>query len=1263
MHFHTLKTTSVAHRDSGTYFRPLLCLTALLCLTQLLLYTPQSALCQEAGAPKDTVKLLTLNITDHPVPASLRNSFVAGFNASLWSRDFTVTDGIRVEIVVKETTFQASGDVVERALKADPDILALQGIFGDTAVEIALPALAKHSVVAFAPITAFSSLRKWNPNVYFVCAEPAAELLALVNHAVNTLRVRRLGFMYLQNEYFGNSDYEQAERFISSMGYEFCGVFTLKSSLSEPAEGGAFNAMWEAFADTRPQAVIVFGAAVEDTAEFIKRMLTDRRTAGAYLLGYSLLQSMLLSVWREAVDNSVRFLSGQVITTGTNPLANDTGFTAIRRFQKAMKTYLSESDQTIFEDHQHFLNYDTDGEMMVAGWITGEVLLQAMSSREWLKDRASFVASLFDQRRYLIDDIVIGDYGSDCRCCFCISGRCRFVKDFRAEKIIGGDLQLDPKECYSAKNMLKSTLVEAAVFMDDSSLAVHTLSEFAIGILAAFDSYDSSTLSSYLALLPIASTVSDAHLALRRTAQDTLVHAVAGIVTEAMLDVSNVTFIDPMLLQPRLNKFRKHVIHLSPTVEQELFVLAQYLGNKTGATAAAVIRCDEAAAVEDVLRRSLVTFGGSLRSAALLAGGDSLAGRLPSSGAVFVVGLADGDAALIAGHLTKHSGVRVFVLFSELSLRYAEFTAAFDGSGSADRLVFATSLPHWADEKTESETVRKFHTAVTNETDRTPLSLRAFANTRVLGSILFGGRGTTAALLARFFYMSPLVALDDMVYGSFYEYGYCPSDGNFDGRSCAVNYGATHISVWSMSRALNPTVPELFPPVTPSMEYVEPVSGGLPLQQLIGIIVGSVAGVVLLVGLLVWLLWRRSARDNANAPKEPTDPVTLVFTDIESSTALWSACPEIMPDAVATHHRLIRALIAKYRCYEVKTIGESFMIASRSVFAAVQLVRELQQSFLHHDWGTSAIDDAYHVFEEGKAAEDDEYVPPTARLDAAVYRQYWNGLRVRAAVHTGLADIRHDEVTKGYDYYGSTSNTASRTESVANGGQVLLTRAAYKALSTAEREQVDVTALGPVALRGVPKPVEMYQLDAVPGRTFAALRLDRGIDVAEGLVDTDGASSSARISGCSTLSGNTHSIAFVLTVMYGIFPPAQRLKLLLPLCERWNVCVPPKANSLCEDDYCRAVIQRLALKAGRVRDRNGDNDDVETLFTMSTFLSMYNRCDSTEGEDKMEVVDFGVVDATSAGRNGSSSSYSVVVDDICSSTWDSDFTIYAKGCV
>ncbi|ORC83529.1 putative receptor-type adenylate cyclase [Trypanosoma theileri] len=147
-----------------------------------------------------------------------------------------------------------------------------------------------------------------------------------------------------------------------------------------------------------------------------------------------------------------------------------------------------------------------------------------------------------------------------------------------------------------------------------------------------------------------------------------------------------------------------------------------------------------------------------------------------------------------------------------------------------------------------------------------------------------------------------------------------------------------------------------------------------------------------------------------------------------------------------------------------------------------------------------------------------------------------------------------------------------------------MTRAAYMALSTAEREQLDVTALGAVAPRGVPKPVEMYQLDAVPGRTFAALRLGREENIAEDNMDDDD-SSSEHVSGCSTLSGTALFTVFVLRMVYGVFPPAQRIKLLLPLFQRWCVCVPPRSDPVGEDTYSNDLIRVLSLRVGRVMER------------------------------------------------------------------------------
>ncbi|RNE97080.1 receptor-type adenylate cyclase [Trypanosoma rangeli] len=116
------------------------------------------------------------------------------------------------------------------------------------------------------------------------------ELLALLRFAVTRLRVLRLGFMYLQNVSFGDRECKLAQRVMSGMGYKLSGVFTVKSSLTGEADPKEFDAAWERFAVTRPQAVIVFGSPLSDTAKFIVKMLTDDRTASAYLLVPSALQ-------------------------------------------------------------------------------------------------------------------------------------------------------------------------------------------------------------------------------------------------------------------------------------------------------------------------------------------------------------------------------------------------------------------------------------------------------------------------------------------------------------------------------------------------------------------------------------------------------------------------------------------------------------------------------------------------------------------------------------------------------------------------------------------------------------------------------------------------------------------------------------------------------------------------------------------------------------------------------------------------------------
>eukprot|EP00667_Euglena_gracilis_P001212 EG_transcript_1212 len=246
----------------------------------------------------------------------------------------------------------------------------------------------------------------------------------------------------------------------------------------------------------------------------------------------------------------------------------------------------------------------------------------------------------------------------------------------------------------------------------------------------------------------------------------------------------------------------------------------------------------------------------------------------------------------------------------------------------------------------------------------------------------------------------------------------------------------------------------------------------------IGVIVGVVVGIVVLAAV-GWRLSRHGRRDNAAAPKSSAEPFCIVFTDIQSSTHMWSAVPDVMVRALQVHHLLIRRLIVKHGLYEVKTIGDSFMCASRSPLRAVEFALQLQRQLYEHDWGTTAIDDEYVLQQEALSG------PWTASHAG------WNGLRVRVGVHYGQGEVYLDPVSKGYDYYGTVVNTAARVEAVCHGGQIGITQAVHDAMN-GEFPGAVMSDLGEQVLRGLLEPVHLYQL--VPWelakRTFPPLRLE-----------------------------------------------------------------------------------------------------------------------------------------------------------------------------
>eukprot|EP00667_Euglena_gracilis_P002204 EG_transcript_2203 len=268
------------------------------------------------------------------------------------------------------------------------------------------------------------------------------------------------------------------------------------------------------------------------------------------------------------------------------------------------------------------------------------------------------------------------------------------------------------------------------------------------------------------------------------------------------------------------------------------------------------------------------------------------------------------------------------------------------------------------------------------------------------------------------------------------------------------------------------------------------------------IIIGASAGggVLLLFTLgFIVILRRHGLRDTSFAPKD-SKPFCIVFTDIESSTHLWATIPTEMAAALEVHHSTTRAILRQCGLYEVKTLGDSFMCATKDPWAAAVFGLELQRRLFAAPWGTDAIDFAYA--EKDRLAQEEPGINLSSRVHFVLRGELsdcWRGLRVRVGIHYGPGEVRFDSVARGYDYYGTVVNTAARICSVGHGGQLLISDAVHLALRRAVPDSV-WTDLGRHPLAGLPDAVQLWQgLPEGPlaRRTFPPLRLEKAKFVGE----------------------------------------------------------------------------------------------------------------------------------------------------------------------
>jgi CHASE2 domain-containing sensor protein len=162
----------------------------------------------------------------------------------------------------------------------------------------------------------------------------------------------------------------------------------------------------------------------------------------------------------------------------------------------------------------------------------------------------------------------------------------------------------------------------------------------------------------------------------------------------------------------------------------------------------------------------------------------------------------------------------------------------------------------------------------------------------------------------------------------------------------------------------------------------------------------------------------------------PVGVVTLVFTDLEGSSALSERLGARFEGIRNEHFRILREVGKKWNGFEVETAGDSIFLVFSRAADAVQFAVEAQIALENHPWPTEA-----------------------------------GTVRVRIGMHTGEPFVAQDRVR--LTYRGPVTNRAARVMGAAQGGQILVSPATLESVGNMLPTSLSFSDAGLFDLKGI----------------------------------------------------------------------------------------------------------------------------------------------------------------------------------------------------
>jgi len=191
----------------------------------------------------------------------------------------------------------------------------------------------------------------------------------------------------------------------------------------------------------------------------------------------------------------------------------------------------------------------------------------------------------------------------------------------------------------------------------------------------------------------------------------------------------------------------------------------------------------------------------------------------------------------------------------------------------------------------------------------------------------------------------------------------------------------------------------------------------------------------------------RSLAQRDSRPALPSGFVTMLMTDIESSTALVHQLGARYRELIDEVWEMLRVAVTEANGHEVEARADEFFAVFEAPRAAVDAAISVQRQLVGHTW-VDGLD-----------------------------------VRVRIGIHSGYPTSTDD------NYIGMDVHTTSRICAVGHGGQVVVSANTREGVKASSPNDVRFKSLGSYRLRGLPEEVGLYQVAAkgLPSR-FPPLR-------------------------------------------------------------------------------------------------------------------------------------------------------------------------------